>query len=83
MRDFKLVACDNPTSAGAAFVGREARFSYDGTRFYFSSLYSSTVASIRNIDENLFVQTRNTLYTFAPVNIEPHLTDEQLVSVFV
>ena len=83
MKDFKLVACDNKTSAGMAFVGKEARFSYDGSRFYFSSLYSSRVATISNINGMMLVQTRNTLYTFEPAVKEEPMSKEDALLAFV
>ena len=59
-----LESTDNPTSAGNAFIDKTFDFRYDGTRFYFGSLYSSTVQSITRTDTGLDVQTKNTLYKF-------------------
>ena len=84
MKDFKLIKCDNPTSAGMNFVGRTARFSYDGTRFYFSSLYSSQVVTIANTIGMMQVQTRNTLYTFEAIAPKPlDLDDEAVLRAFI
>ena len=60
----RLESVDNPTSVGNTFVGKTFDFRYDGTRFYFGSLYSSTVQSTTRTDTGLDIQTRNTLYKF-------------------
>ena len=84
MAEVKLIACDNPISAGAKFIGREAKFSYHGGKFFFSSLYSSTVKSIVRDEGRLLVQTRNTLYTFEDVNPPtPDIDEEALLRAMI
>ena len=58
---------NNPRSVGNSFVGQVGLFNYDGTRFYFNSLHSSTVKSITIIETTMTIQTRNTEYVFEAV----------------
>ena len=61
----KLISVDNEESVGNMFVGTSNKFTYDGTRFFFGDLYSSTVQCIDRIGDNtIVVVTRNSVYTF-------------------
>ena len=64
---YTLTSLDNPTSAGSAFLGKTFPFRYDGERFYFGALYSSTVSSIEHYEGKLTIITRNTVYKFEKV----------------
>lgn len=61
---FKLIIVDNESTVGNTVVGKTNTFRFDGTRFYFDSIRSSTVSSITQCDGSLVVITRNTTYTF-------------------
>lgn len=62
---FKLISIDNKNSVGNTFVGKVHRFNYDGTRFYFGSLYSSLVRNIEVTPEGIMiVTTLNSIYRF-------------------
>ena len=70
---YQLIDIDNQSSAGAMFIGTKGAVKYDGVRFYFQDLYSSTVSSIEHYDGNLTGTTRNSVYKFKKVEDEPQL----------
>ena len=61
---WKLSSIDNPNTAGVGYVGDTKTFHFDGTQFFFGSLYSSKVSSIEVINDLMIVITRNTVYKF-------------------
>ena len=62
---FKLLSINNQASVGTGFVGSSHQFNYDGTRFYFGTLYSSAVKSIKRDGKIMIVTTRNSIYKFS------------------
>lgn len=65
---YKLEHLDNQQSAGQSAVGKEAKFHYDGHRFLFGSIISSTVKEITKDEDIMVVTTRNSVYTFKEVH---------------
>ena len=61
---YKLLSIDNNTSKGNTVIGEIDYFKYDGIRFYFATMTSSPVKSINKTNDELLVQTKNSLYTF-------------------
>lgn len=61
---FKLISVDNESTAGNTVVGKTNIFRFDGKRFYFDCIRSSTVSSLTQCEGDLVVTTRNSVYTF-------------------
>ena len=61
---FKLLAIDNPSSAGNDFVGTTYDFYFNGTIFVFGNLRSSKVSKIEKDDDFMKVITKNSIYEF-------------------
>ena len=61
---FELIEVSNSETEGNKVIGEVHHFKYDGMRFRFGRITSSTVAYIKKADNILTVITRNSEYTF-------------------
>lgn len=64
---YKLVSLNNMLSAGNVSVGKTGKFTFDGKRFTFDVIMSSSVSFIEVKDGKMTVKTRNSVYVFEQV----------------
>ena len=60
----KMIDCNNPSSAGYAYVGKTGVLTIADSVFYFNSLRSSVIQSTLRHEDKLIIKTLNTTYTF-------------------
>lgn len=61
---YKMVGCDNLTSAGYKYVGKTLPLAFSDMQFFFGPLYSSTIQSKLKSGKRLTIVTMNTTYIF-------------------
>lgn len=62
----KMIGCSNEQSVGIKELGNEGELEIN-KRFYFNSIKSSNIKSIKFKEELIVITTLNTIYTFQEV----------------